>query len=54
MLKNPEKVQLFLGIVNLIAVYITARIEENEMIAKFGDQYRIYMKETKMFIPFIV
>ena len=54
MLKNPEKVQLVLGIVNLIAVYITARIEENEMIAKFGDQYRIYMKETKMFIPFIV
>jgi protein-S-isoprenylcysteine O-methyltransferase Ste14 len=54
MLKNPEKVQLFLGIVNLIAVYITAHIEENEMIAKFGDQYRIYMKETKMFIPFIV
>jgi protein-S-isoprenylcysteine O-methyltransferase Ste14 len=54
MLKNPEKVQLFLGIVNLIAVYITARIEENEMITKFGDQYRIYMKETKMFIPFIV
>ena len=54
MLKNPEKVQLVLGIVNLIAVYITARIEENEMIAKFGDQYRIYMKDTKMFIPFIV
>jgi protein-S-isoprenylcysteine O-methyltransferase Ste14 len=54
MLKNPEKVQLVLGIVNLIAVYITARMEENEMIAKFGDQYRIYMKETKMFIPFIV
>jgi protein-S-isoprenylcysteine O-methyltransferase Ste14 len=44
MLKNPEKVQLVLGIVNLIAVYITARMEENEMIAKFGDQYRIYMK----------
>src|SRR5664280_1370709 len=54
MLKNPEKVQLVLGVVNLIAVYITAHMEENEMIAKFGDQYRIYMKETKMFIPFIV
>ncbi len=54
MLKNPGKVQLALGIVNLIAVYITARIEENEMIAKFGDQYRTYMKETKMFIPYII
>jgi protein-S-isoprenylcysteine O-methyltransferase Ste14 len=54
MLKNPEPVQLVLGGINLIAVYITARIEENEMIAKFGDNYRLYMTETKMFIPFII
>ncbi len=54
MLKNPEPVQLTLGVVNLIAVYITARIEENEMIAKFGDEYRQYMVGTKMFIPYIL
>jgi protein-S-isoprenylcysteine O-methyltransferase Ste14 len=54
MLKDPHLVQLVLGAINLIAVYITARIEENEMIVKFGDDYRIYMKETKLFIPFIV
>jgi protein-S-isoprenylcysteine O-methyltransferase Ste14 len=54
MLKNPEPLQLVLGTINLIAVYFTARIEENEMIAKFGDAYREYMKETKMFIPFVV
>jgi len=54
MLKNPEPVQLILGAINLAAVWITAKIEENEMIAKFGDEYRQYMKETKMFIPFIV
>ena len=54
MLKVPEPVQLSLGIINLIAVYITARIEEQEMIAKFGDDYKTYMTETKMFIPFIV
>lgn len=54
MLKDPGPVQLILGIINLIAVYLTARIEENEMIAKFGDEYRAYMHETKMFIPFIV
>jgi protein-S-isoprenylcysteine O-methyltransferase Ste14 len=54
MLKDPEPVQLVLGGINLIAVYITARIEENEMIAKFGDNYRLYMTETKMFIPFII
>jgi len=54
MLKNPAPAQLILGFVNLVAVYFTARIEENEMIAKFGAQYLQYMKETKMFIPFIV
>ncbi len=54
MLKQPDQAQLILGAINLIAVYITARIEETEMIAKFGDEYRIYMKETKMFIPFIL
>jgi protein-S-isoprenylcysteine O-methyltransferase Ste14 len=54
MLKNPGSLQLLLGAINLIAVYFTARIEENEMIAKFGDAYREYMKETKMFIPFIL
>jgi protein-S-isoprenylcysteine O-methyltransferase Ste14 len=54
LLKDPGPVQLLLGFINLIAVYITARIEENEMIGKFGNQYREYMKETKMFIPFIL
>ena len=54
MLKDPAPVQLCLGVINLIAVYITSRIEENEMIKKFGDDYRMYMKETKMFIPFII
>jgi protein-S-isoprenylcysteine O-methyltransferase Ste14 len=54
MLKNPAPFQLILGIINLVAVYVTARIEENEMIAKFGDDYRQYMTETKMFIPFIL
>lgn len=54
MLKDPEPAQLILGVINLIAIYVTARIEENEMISKFGDEYRTYMKETKMFFPFMV
>jgi len=53
MLKKPEAIQIALAVINLIAVYITARIEEQEMIAKFGNDYREYMKETKMFIPYI-
>jgi len=54
MMKNPEIDLLFLGAVNLVAIWFTARMEEGEMIAKFGDAYREYMKETKMFIPFIL
>jgi protein-S-isoprenylcysteine O-methyltransferase Ste14 len=54
LLKQPGKLQLILGIVNLVAICLTARIEENEMIAKFGDEYRNYIRETKMFIPFLL
>jgi protein-S-isoprenylcysteine O-methyltransferase Ste14 len=54
MLKDPGPAQSVLGVINLIAVWITAKIEEREMLEKFGDEYRAYMKETKMFIPFIV
>lgn len=54
MLKDPGRIQLVLGTVNLVAVYFTALIEEGEMIAKFGDEYKVYMKETRMFIPFVL
>jgi protein-S-isoprenylcysteine O-methyltransferase Ste14 len=53
MLKDPGTIQLFLGTVNMLAVIITALMEEKEMIAKFGVAYHEYMKVTKMFIPFV-
>lgn len=54
MFKNPGTLQIISGVVNFIAVFITARIEEREMISKFGDIYKEYMGETRMFIPFIL
>jgi protein-S-isoprenylcysteine O-methyltransferase Ste14 len=54
MLKCPEIPQTIFGCINLIAIYFTARIEEKEMISRFGEPYLQYMKETKMFIPFIL
>jgi protein-S-isoprenylcysteine O-methyltransferase Ste14 len=54
MLKHSGIIQVTLGVVNLAAIYITARIEENEMIAKFGDEYRKYMTVTRMFIPYLL
>jgi protein-S-isoprenylcysteine O-methyltransferase Ste14 len=53
MLKDPGILQLILGVVNLAAICLTARIEEKEMIARFGKEYQQYMKETKMFVPYI-
>jgi protein-S-isoprenylcysteine O-methyltransferase Ste14 len=54
MLKDPNSWALIFGLIDFVGVYFTARIEEKEMIAKFGDAYRDYMKETKMFIPFVI
>jgi protein-S-isoprenylcysteine O-methyltransferase Ste14 len=51
MLKDTGNNQLFLGAINLIAVFLTSKIEEKEMIARFGNAYIQYMAETKMFIP---
>ena len=53
MLKDPGMYQLILGAINLVAVVLTALTEEKEMIARFGNDYRQYMKETKMFIPWL-
>ncbi|MFN8240941.1 MAG: isoprenylcysteine carboxylmethyltransferase family protein [Bacteroidales bacterium] len=53
-LKQVSYLTLLLAILNMVALWLTARIEESEMIARFGDEYRDYMKETKMFIPFIL
>lgn len=53
-LKSPLLYQwLLLGIV-MLALFLTARIEEHEMIARFGDAYKDYRKRTKAFIPFIL
>ncbi len=54
MLKDPGPVQVILGVVILIALYFTARIEEKEMIRRFGAEYADYMKNTKMFLPYLL
>jgi protein-S-isoprenylcysteine O-methyltransferase Ste14 len=40
--------------VNTVALFLTAKIEEGEMIARFGADYVDYMAATRMFIPFIL
>jgi len=43
-----------LAILNAAGMFFTATIEEREMIAKFGEDYNIYMKNSWMFIPYLI
>jgi protein-S-isoprenylcysteine O-methyltransferase Ste14 len=53
-LKNPGWTGLFLSIFSTIFLFLTAVNDEKECIVYFGDEYRVYMKRTKRFIPFLL
>jgi protein-S-isoprenylcysteine O-methyltransferase Ste14 len=53
-LKQTGLWSLALIIIVTIALFITCRVEEKEMTGKFGDEYRIYIKNTRMWIPFLL
>ncbi len=54
-LKNSaDYISILLGIINVLAIYFTAREEEKEMLKRFGNSYRDYMKNSRMFIPFVL
>jgi protein-S-isoprenylcysteine O-methyltransferase Ste14 len=38
----------------VVAVYLTAKAEEQDTLATFGAAYAEYMKTSKMFIPFVL
>jgi protein-S-isoprenylcysteine O-methyltransferase Ste14 len=52
-LKNPDLLSLVAAAAATVFYNLTARVEEEEMLAKFGAVYRDYMKRTKRFIPFV-
>jgi len=54
LLKCVTWVGLLLAVLNTGFLILMARIEEGENVRYFGDPYRVYMKRTKMFIPFIL
>jgi protein-S-isoprenylcysteine O-methyltransferase Ste14 len=54
MFKDPGTAQIIIGVINIVAIFLTARIEEKEMTAKFGDQYTDYIEQSKMFIPYVI
>jgi protein-S-isoprenylcysteine O-methyltransferase Ste14 len=52
-LKAPSWLGILLGAVATGAVYLTAHVEERENLRSFGAEYAAYMRETRMFIPFV-
>ena len=51
--KSPSWRDLALALAASAFLYITAVIEEGENLRYFGPPYEEYMRETKMFLPFI-
>ena len=52
--KQVSPLGAVLALVNLGAMIATAKTEEKEMVRSFGSDYELYMRQTKMFIPFII
>lgn len=53
-LKNPEIILIIISVLSSVFLYITAKMEEKEDIDSFGDNYKEYIKKSKMFIPYIL
>ncbi len=51
--KHPSWVGVSLAVITSFFLTMTAKIEEAENICFFGPAYESYMKQTKMFIPFL-
>lgn len=52
-LKDVNVPSLALAAAATLALYLTARVEEREMLARFGDAYTTYMRSTRRFIPYV-
>jgi protein-S-isoprenylcysteine O-methyltransferase Ste14 len=53
-LKRPSLLGLIPFLLLAGFAFWAAKIEEEENIAKFDEEYRTYMESTKMFIPFLI
>ncbi len=52
--KDPGLWGLFLAAGATVFLFLTARADEAECLRFFGEEYQIYMKRTKMFVPFLL
>jgi len=53
LLKSVSIITLVVAGVATLALAATAKAEEAENVARFGQEYRDYMKRTRRFVPFV-
>lgn len=46
-LARPDMINLFILIIAIIAVHLSIKKEESQLIARFKDEYREYMKKVQ-------
>ncbi len=51
--KSPSWPGLILSMIASLFLVLTARFEEKENVNYFGQEYTDYIKQTKMFVPYI-
>jgi protein-S-isoprenylcysteine O-methyltransferase Ste14 len=51
--KNTTASSMAVAVLSSVFLYLTARLDEKECMAYFGNEYRQYMARTKMFVPFL-
>ena len=52
-LKDISIPSLILVILSTVLLFLTGKMEEKENSARFGKSYADYVRETRMFIPFV-
>ena len=53
-LKNINPLSISIIAVITLALFLTCKVEEKEMIKRFGEEYKQYMKATRMWIPYLI
>ena len=54
LLKSITVSTVILAGVATLALVLTAKAEEAENLSRFGEVYRIYMRRTRLFVPFLL
>jgi protein-S-isoprenylcysteine O-methyltransferase Ste14 len=53
-LKDINLITITVILIITSALFITCKVEEKEMINRFGEEYKKYMEKTRMWIPWLI